>query len=83
MKCTWPTRKFCVGDPTQPIFHWLAFGFCIGVTQILYFALGVTQTLAFLDTNMLVSSTPNCGVWGLSQRKDPLQMVLRRSGILK
>ena len=21
--------KFCVGDPTQPIFHWLALGFCI------------------------------------------------------
>ena len=22
MKCTCPTRKFCVGDPTPPIFHW-------------------------------------------------------------
>ena len=21
MKCTWPTRKFCVWNPTQPIFH--------------------------------------------------------------
>ena len=30
MKCAWPTWKFCVGDPTRPIFHWLALGFCIG-----------------------------------------------------
>ena len=21
VKCTWPTLKFCVGDPTQPVFH--------------------------------------------------------------
>ena len=39
----------------QPIFHWLASGFCIGVIQILCFTLGVRQMLAFLDTNMLVS----------------------------
>ena len=58
MKCTWPKRKFCVGDPTQPIFHWLRWTFALGVTQILCFALGVMQILAFLDTNMLVSPTP-------------------------
>ena len=29
MKCTWPTQDFCVGDPTQPIFHWLALGLCV------------------------------------------------------
>ena len=28
MKCTCPTQKFWVGDPTQPIFHWLVWGFC-------------------------------------------------------
>ena len=22
MKCTWQTRKCCVGDPPPPIFHW-------------------------------------------------------------
>ena len=76
-----------VGDPTPPIFHLLALGVGVGVTQILalgvtqILALGVTQILAFLDTNMLVSPTRNCGVGGLSQRKDPRQMVLRRSGI--
>ena len=30
MKCTWPTQKFCIWDPRQPIFHWLVLGFCIG-----------------------------------------------------
>ena len=29
MKCTCPTQNFCIGDPTQPIFHWLALGFCV------------------------------------------------------
>ena len=29
MKCTCPTQDFCVGDPTQPVFHWLALGFCV------------------------------------------------------
>ena len=35
------------------------------------------QILVFLDTNMLVSPTQNCGVGGLSQHKDPTQ-ILRR-----
>ena len=30
MKCTWPTRRFCIGDPMQPIFNWLELGFCLG-----------------------------------------------------
>ena len=44
-------------------------------------ALGVTQILGFLDTNMLVCPTRICGVGGLSQCKDPTRMVLRHSGI--
>ena len=74
MKCTWPM---------QPIFHLFTLGFCVGGNANLYFALGVRQILAFLDTNMLVSPTQNCGVGGLSQRQDPTQMVLRRSGIYR
>ena len=82
MKCTWPTRKFWVGDPTQPIFHWLALGFCVGGNANFMFRVGgVRQILAFLDTNMLVSPTQNCGAGSVSQRRDPTQMVLRRSGI--
>ena len=56
-------------------------GLASGETQILGFALGVKQILAFLNTNMLVSPTQSCGVGGLSQRQDPTQMFLRRSGI--
>ena len=54
MKCTWPTRKFCVGDSVQPIFHWLELGICIWGNANFMFTLGVTQILAFLDINMLV-----------------------------
>ena len=72
MKCTLPTpKKFALGTQRNPYctdWHW-------------GFALGVTQIFAFLDTNMLVSPTQNSGVGGLSQRQDPTQMVLRRSGI--
>ena len=46
MKCTCPTRNFCVWDPTPPIFHRLASVVGVGVTQILGLASGVTQILA-------------------------------------
>ena len=74
-------REFCVGDPMPPIFHLLVLG--VGVWGNANFSvhIGVTQILAFLDTNMLVSPTRNCGVGDLSQHKDPTRMVLRRSGI--
>ena len=65
MKCTWPTQTCCLGSPTQPIFHWLAFGFCVGG------ALGVMQILAFLDTNMLLSPTRNCAVGGSKPTPGP------------
>ena len=52
MESTWPTQKFCVGDPMQTIFHRLTMGFVL--TQILGLAMGVMQILAFLDTTMLV-----------------------------
>ena len=68
----------------KPVFHrnlrlrwqkqheiYMDVGLGLGVTQILAFALGETQILVFLDTNMLVSPTRNCGVWGLSQSENP------------
>ena len=45
------------------------------------FGVGVTQSLAFLDTNMLVYPMQNRGVGGLSQHEDQTQLVMRRSGI--
>ena len=63
MKSTWPTPAPRVGDPMPPIFYLLTLGLALGVTQI----------LAFLGTNMLVSPMQNCGIGGLSQREDPTQ----------
>ena len=42
------------------------------------FALGVTQILAFLDTNMLVEVTQNRRIGGLTQHKAPTPVVLHR-----
>ena len=56
-------------------------GFALGVARIFKFASGVRQILALLDTNMLVSHKGNCGVGGLSQRRDPTRMVVLRSEI--
>ena len=41
------------------------------VTQILGIAMGVTQILGFLVTNMLVSLTQNCGVRGSKAKPGP------------
>ena len=81
MKCIWPTRKFCVGDPTQPIFYWLALGFCVGGNTNIMFCI-----LAFLDTNMLVSPTQTFGLGEPPMQKfalAPTPVVLRRSGIYR
>ena len=72
MKCTWPTQKLCVGDPMQPIFYWLALGFCIGGNGNFMFRVGGNANFSvFRYQNMLVSPRRNCGVGGLSQRQDP------------
>ena len=57
MKCTLPT-PCCIGDPTQPIFHWLALGFCVGGNANFMFLVGGKANFSvILDTNMLVSPT--------------------------
>ena len=47
----------------------LRWNFALGVMQILTFTLGITQILAFLDTNMLVFPTLILAFGGLSLRK--------------
>ena len=73
--------RSCIGDPTPPLLHLFALG--VGIRGNANFSIRseVTQILAFLDTNMLVSPTQYCGVGGLSQQGDPTQIALRRSGI--
>ena len=80
MKCTWPTQKLCVLDPTQPIFHWLALGFCFGGNaNFMFHAGGNTNFSVFRYQHV---GTPNAKfrVGGLSQCKDPTQVFLNRSG---
>ena len=74
-------KKFAFGTQCNLYSTDLRLGFVSGVTQILGLASGVKQIFAFLDTNRLVSPTQNSGIGGLSQRQDPMQMVLCRSGI--
>ena len=59
MKCTYPTQGFCVLNPTQPIFHWLALGFRVGWREkfaspnakdnnlLVYFALDDANLVSF------------------------------------
>ena len=60
MKSTWPTPAPLVGHPKQPIFHLLALGFCFRGNAHFRVGVGVTQILAFLDTNMLIGNAK----WG-------------------
>ena len=75
-------RDFCVGDPTQPIFHWLALGFCIRPNTNFKFCVGGDKFKGWLkDTNMLVSPTQNSGVRGSAQCQPLTPGILRRIGI--
>ena len=60
MLCTWLTQEICVWYLTQPTD--LCLGFASRVMQILGLVSGVKQIFVFLDTNMLVSPRPNCGL---------------------
>ena len=56
------------GEPAQPIFHLFALGVCVGVNAHFSIHVGVTQILAFIYTNMLVSPTQNSQIGGIAQR---------------
>ena len=71
MKCMWPTRKFCVGDPTQPIFHCLALGFCVGGNA----------NFSVFRYQHVGNGNANFCVGGLAQHEAPKPVVLCRSGI--
>ena len=83
MKCTWPTQKFCVGDPKQPIFHWLALGFCVGSNANFMFRVGGNTNFIFSVFRYQHVGIPNANLlpWGSQPTKDPTRMVLSRTGI--
>ena len=63
-------KDFALGAQCNLYSTDLRWGFALGV--ILGFALGVTQILTFLDTNMLVSPMRISGVGGFNQHKAPM-----------
>ena len=81
MKCTWPMGRFCVRDPTQPIFYWPALVFCVGGNANVMFRIGVTQILAFLDTNVLVYPTQNFALGVLSYANPQCESFVLRWNI--
>ena len=48
---------------------------------MLAFALGVTQILAFSDTDMLVSPTQKSRIGGIAQRDGPMRVSSCRGGV--
>ena len=81
MKCTRPTQKFCVEDSTQPIFHWLALGFCIGGNAHFVFCIGGHANFSVFRYQHVGIADANFRIWGLTQREAPTTVVLRRSEI--
>ena len=69
MKCTWPTRKFCVGDRTQPIFHWLSFGFCVGGKANFIFRIGGNTNLSIFRYQD--AGIPNAKLWRWGSKPMP------------
>ena len=87
MKCTCPTQDFYVGDPTQPLFHWLALGFCVRANANFKFCVGGDANLRVCVGSML----PTCLCWypqckilasgALPNANPPTPGIFRRSGI--
>ena len=73
MKYRWPTEKNCVGDPTQPIFHWLALGFCIGGNAHFMFHVRGNTTFSVFRYQHVGIPTQDFRVWGLDQCEAPTQ----------
>ena len=63
IKSTWPTQIFCIGDPTQFIFHWLALGFCIGGNANFMFCIGGNANLDNFKYQHV--GIPNANLWRL------------------
>ena len=77
IKCTWPMQKFCIGDPSQSIFHWLALGFCVGGNANFMFCVGGYANFSILRYQHVSIPNAKFRAGGLSHREDPTQVFLR------
>ena len=71
MKCTWPMQKFCVVDPTQPIFHWLALGFCIGGNANIMFCVGGDANFSIFRYQHVGIPNTKVSRWGYYPKRTP------------
>ena len=71
MKCTWPTRKCCIGDPSQPIFHWLALGFCVGGNANFIFRVGGNANFSVFRYKLVGISNAKLWHWGSKPTQGP------------
>ena len=71
MKCLWPTRKFCVGDPTQPIFHWLTLGFCIASKANFMFSVGGNANFSVFRYQHVGIPKAKLWLWGPKPTRGP------------
>ena len=62
-------QRFCIGDPTQPIFHRLALGFCIGGNANFIFRVGVMEILVFLRYQHV--GIPKAKLWRWGSKPTP------------
>ena len=81
MKHKCPMQDFCVGDPTQPRFHWLVLGFCVGGNANSMFCVGGNANFSIFRYQHVGIPYAKFSVGGLTQRKALMLVVLRRSGI--
>ena len=85
MKCTCPTQRPNARDPTQPIFHWMVLGFCVGRDTIVVLFLRRERRkfyfLRFFRYQHVGIPTQNSGVGGYCPTPTPDTRILRRSGI--
>ena len=69
MKSTWRMQKFCVGAPTQPIFHWLVLGFCFrGNTNFMFFIGGNANLGVFRYQHVCI---PKAKLWCWGSKPTP------------
>ena len=71
MTSTWPTREFCVGDPTPPLFHLLALG--VGIGGNVNFSCCVGGNANFIVFRYQHVGIPNAklGCWGSKPTRGP------------
>ena len=71
MKCTQPTRKFCVGEPTHPIFNWLALGFCVGGNANFMFCVGGNANFSVFRYQHVGIPVAKLWPWGSKPTQEP------------